>query len=274
MQNSLVVVIGEYFQSTMKTTKQSRVLELHGHLCLCGDRATQVHCKTIGSIETLTLSNLSALCQHCYDYYNRKRPYIKIWKYRYPKQRRRVSYNEYIHSDKWQDKRSEVFARDDTRCVCGNQATEVHHKTYTNLGNEPISDLIALCRHCHTTITKGKISPKWEKRGDNEWYRLDGLPKDIVSLRCKGVYIIWYFDRRGSARTVKVKSGQLRTCLAAENRNPQVQRYADRTLYVTWALVREDVMGDIASSLSQKLEPFAGETYSGDTWTIVELPWC
>ena len=92
----------------------------------------------------------------------------------------------------------------------------------------------------------------WVKRGHNAWYQLDGLPKDIVSLRHKGVYL--------GAR------------LAAEHRNPQVQRYADRTLHVTWALMREDDMDGIVSSLSQKLEPFVGEAYSGDTQVIVELP--
>ena len=40
----------------------AEVLELHGHLCLCGDKATQVRCKTIGSIENFAISNLSALC--------------------------------------------------------------------------------------------------------------------------------------------------------------------------------------------------------------------
>ena len=135
-------------------TIQSEVLELHGHLCLCGDRATQVHYKTIGSVKNFGTSNLSALCQHCYEYYNTKRPDIKVWKDPHPKQKRWVSYTEYIESGKWQDKRSEVLARDNSRCVCGNPATDVHHKTYANFGDEPISDLIALCRDCHTAITK------------------------------------------------------------------------------------------------------------------------
>ena len=116
------------------------------------------------------------------------------------------------------------------------------------------------------------INIYWVKRGHDVWYRLDGLPKNIVSLRYKGVYIIWYFDRLDIVRTVKVGSGQLGACLAAEHRNPQVQRYADRTLHVTWALVQEDDLDRIASSLSQKLEPFVGEVYSGDTQVIVELP--
>ena len=98
-------------------TIQSEVLELHGHLCLCGDRAIQVRCKTIGSVKNFAISNLSALCQHCYDYYNKKRPDIKAWKDPNPKQRRWVIYTEYIESGKWQDKRSEVLARDNSRCV-------------------------------------------------------------------------------------------------------------------------------------------------------------
>ena len=56
---------GSYQEDNLDTVE---VLELHGHLCLCGDRATQVRCKTIGSVENFAISNLSALCQHCYDY--------------------------------------------------------------------------------------------------------------------------------------------------------------------------------------------------------------
>ena len=164
------------------------VLELHKHLCLCGDRATQVHCKTIGSVENFAISNLSALCRHCCDYYNKKRPDIKVWKDHYPKQRSWVSYTEHIESDKWQDKRSEVLARDGTRCVCGNPATDVHHKTCANFGDEPISDLVALCRDCHTAITKEITMYNFDDLDANLRNQLDANQYTLATTRTQTGY--------------------------------------------------------------------------------------
>ena len=112
----------------------------------------------------------------------------------------------------------------------------------------------------------------WVKRGYDRWYRLDGLSENINSLRHKGVYIIWYFDVLHTARTVKVGSGQLRERLTAERRDPEVQKYAGRPLYVTWALVSPKYMRSIVISLSQKLQPFAGQRFSGNTGIFVGLP--
>ena len=176
---------GLYQEDNLDTVE---VLELHGYLCLCGDKATQVHCKTIGSVKNFGISNLSALCQHCYDYYNKKRPDIKAWKDPYPKQRIWVIYTEYIESGKWQDKRSEVLARDNNRCVCGNPATDVHHKTYTNFGDEPISDLIALCRDCHTAITKEITMYNFDDLDANLRNQLDTNQYNLATTRTQTGY--------------------------------------------------------------------------------------
>lgn len=60
-------------------------------------------------------------------------------------------YELYLNSFDWYIKKLQVFERAGGRCeMCGKIGfTEVHHKTYKNLGNEPISDLIALCPDCH-----------------------------------------------------------------------------------------------------------------------------
>ena len=49
-------------------------------------------------------------------------------------------------------KRDDVIKRDGDQCVCGAQATVVHHKTYNNIGKEPLSDLVALCKECHERV--------------------------------------------------------------------------------------------------------------------------
>ena len=59
------------------------------------------------------------------------------------------TYKEYLDSPAWQIKRDDVIKRDGGQCVCGTPATQVHHKTYNNIGKEPLSDLVALCKECH-----------------------------------------------------------------------------------------------------------------------------
>lgn len=66
-----------------------------------------------------------------------------------------IDYNRYINSRAWKLKRLAVLTRDHFRCVkCKRaRATQVHHKTYINLGNEPLEDLESLCRPCHQKTT-------------------------------------------------------------------------------------------------------------------------
>ena len=87
---------------------------------------------------------------------------------------------------------------------------------------------------------------------------LNGVSADIVSSRYDGVYMIWYFDASGIARTVRVGAGCIRERLEAARRDPEVQRYAGLGLYATWVLVRECHRESVADSLSQKLQPFVG----------------
>ena len=67
---------------------------------------------------------------------------------------RLVSYESYIRSCAWQDKRKQRLAIDDFKCqMCGNKENlEVHHVTYDRLGNESMDDLITLCERCHTKV--------------------------------------------------------------------------------------------------------------------------
>lgn len=113
----------------------------------------------------------------------------------------------------------------------------------------------------------------WVKRGYDKWYQLDRMSANIRSLRHKGVYIIWYFDVLGTARTVKVGSGQLEECLEVERRDPDVQRYADRgPLHVTWVLVGSTYRDGVEDSLNQKLQPFVGQRDIDEIGIFVGLP--
>ena len=69
------------------------------------------------------------------------------------------TYKEYSGSPAWKVKRDRVIQRDGGQCVCGAQATEVHHKTYDNIGKEPLSDLVALCKECHGREHESYVPP-------------------------------------------------------------------------------------------------------------------
>lgn len=74
-----------------------------------------------------------------------------------------VDYKEYIKSTVWYQKRLARLKKDNYTCQkCGDtEFLEVHHLTYDNLGDEPIEDLICLCRACHQAI-----HDKYGKKGN------------------------------------------------------------------------------------------------------------
>ena len=60
-------------------------------------------------------------------------------------------YHQYLLSDEWKKKRDLVVQRDQKKCTkCGSvKYLNVHHLRYDNIFNEPIEDLVTLCRDCH-----------------------------------------------------------------------------------------------------------------------------
>lgn len=69
------------------------------------------------------------------------------------------TYKEYLDSPAWEMKRDDVMKRDGGQCICGTQAIVVHHKTYCNIGKEPLSDLVALCKECHERVHEPYVPP-------------------------------------------------------------------------------------------------------------------
>lgn len=63
-------------------------------------------------------------------------------------------YSNYLNSLQWHAKkqrflRSKLYHGRCTCCLQSNVPLKIHHKTYIRLGNERLSDLIALCENCH-----------------------------------------------------------------------------------------------------------------------------
>ena len=62
----------------------------------------------------------------------------------------RIHKHKYLKSSQWQALRTKVIARDKHCQDCGATTDlQVHHLRYSNLGNEPLSDLVLLCGYCH-----------------------------------------------------------------------------------------------------------------------------
>ena len=93
-------------------------------------------------------------------------------------------YNNYLRSKAWEDKRTQVLKRDGYRCVCCNtQAVDipldVHHKTYDNIGKEPLSDLASMCKSCHdATHERLREQEDYKQRASNS--AQSGTPPEIL----------------------------------------------------------------------------------------------
>jgi hypothetical protein len=69
---------------------------------------------------------------------------------------------DYLASVQWSHKRQAVLARDGHKCTnCGSTTKlNVHHLSYAEVPNEPISSLLLLCEVCHTDLHETVGYPK------------------------------------------------------------------------------------------------------------------
>ena len=68
--------------------------------------------------------------------------------------RRRLKYESYIQSQRWQRRKVEYFFLREKICWrCGtDQHIHLHHHTYVRLGKELSEDLVPLCHTCHRRV--------------------------------------------------------------------------------------------------------------------------
>lgn len=85
------------------------------------------------------------------------------------------TYEKYKKSPAWHRKRDLVRERDKSLCVCGAQATEMHHKTYDNIGKEPLFDLVMLCKGCHKRLHQPHVlsDKPGDTRGKAYWDKFE-----------------------------------------------------------------------------------------------------
>ena len=69
------------------------------------------------------------------------------------------NYPKYIDSKAWSETREKYFNQFGHLCLCGNTATEIHHKTYENVGKENLFiDLVGLCEPHHRDVHQWRNS--------------------------------------------------------------------------------------------------------------------
>lgn len=63
-----------------------------------------------------------------------------------------MGYKHYLKSLHWKEFRKDYFKRYDRVCsVCGSKnQVQLHHKTYSKLWHEEFTDVVALCKICHS----------------------------------------------------------------------------------------------------------------------------
>jgi 5-methylcytosine-specific restriction endonuclease McrA len=63
----------------------------------------------------------------------------------------RDEYQQYLESDVWQRTRRHKLEEAQYRCELCNSSTrlQVHHRDYSRIGNERLTDLTVLCDECH-----------------------------------------------------------------------------------------------------------------------------
>ena len=66
----------------------------------------------------------------------------------------RVDYHHYMASREWALKKRAVRERSGGECErCQRPSKQVHHLSYQNLGHEPLTDLLDVCKWCHEYLS-------------------------------------------------------------------------------------------------------------------------
>ena len=64
---------------------------------------------------------------------------------------------KYLKSKAWSEIREKFFEQIGRLCICGCTATQVHHKTYDNIGKENLlTELVGLCDRCHANVHQSR----------------------------------------------------------------------------------------------------------------------
>lgn len=120
-----------------------------------------------------------------------------------------------------------------------------------------------------------EVDVNWIRNSEGNWYLLDELPRTLPSMRCDGIYILWYFDESHAPQTVRVGMKGVNDHLGIMLKS-EVEKYAEYPLCITWAEVKSrslDNLQGIWAYLCKELQPLMGPRCSQVDKIRVMLPW-
>lgn len=102
----------------------------------------------------------------------------------------RIVYESYLKTNEWKNKRIQKAEQQNYKCeICGKTVLSgyhIHHKTYKNFMNEPLSDLQFLCEDCHKEVHR--------KKHERTAYGVKSKPKNnkkvIQVIKVRGATIV------------------------------------------------------------------------------------
>jgi len=105
-----------------------------------------------------------------------------------------VNGSQYLNTKHWKNTRLRIFKKYDGECqrcrsVIPFESANIHHITYKRIGEEKDSDLILLCRKCHTCVHKSMKDKKEQNKSLQSYIQmLDKKGKEDVINYIKRKY--------------------------------------------------------------------------------------
>lgn len=96
-------------------------------------------------------------------------------------------YEDYLLSPAWKVKRKQAFAHHGKKCAKCHRTKnlQIHHKTYANIYNEPMEDLMVVCKKHHEEIHGIKTEPSLADKVNRKKRKNKSLKKTHISKEVK-----------------------------------------------------------------------------------------
>jgi len=123
-----------------------------------------------------------------------------------------------------------------------------------------------------TTAVQLRVT--WVKDRSGRWCQLNTVDLSHKALEVAGIYVIWCGPTTlEKAAVVYVGQGAVKDRLDDHRDDPRIQKYAYRTLYVTWAAVEASKRDGVEAYLSKRYAPLVGERRPVAAPISVNSPW-
>jgi len=112
----------------------------------------------------------------------------------------------------------------------------------------------------------------WTKCQGDVWCKLYTVNLSHQHFNDKqGVYIIWHGGT--SPKVVYIGQGDIKSRITEHRLNPQIKRFENLGLYVTWAIVSEQNRDGVEAYLASRWSPIVDDTHTQAAHIEVNLPW-